>query len=207
MITLVLQTVRLDMLVYKKEKKCEQTSTAKTLPRLSEVRMVGRERCEKQANMHGPHSVPSSSSGCQDVVAKLIPAKVRKTSSSPTIVNCTIATHNIHSNGARTNEPGRLCHQARGCSARHRYQRLAAAAQKLQRVYAAAFSIASCSSTNTCIVLVRTSHYTPIPQGCAPLSRDIKSYISSGVINLDKPSNPSSHEVVSWIKRMLRYAY
>lgn len=55
-------------------------------------------------------------------------------------------------------------------------------------------------------VLVRTSHYTPIPQGCAPLARDLKQYISSGVINLDKPSNPSSHEVVSWIKRMLRYA-
>jgi H/ACA ribonucleoprotein complex subunit 4 len=55
------------------------------------------------------------------------------------------------------------------------------------------------------IVLVRTSHYTPIPNGCTPLSRDIKQYISSGVINLDKPSNPSSHEVVSWIKRMLRY--
>lgn len=54
-------------------------------------------------------------------------------------------------------------------------------------------------------MLVRTSHYTPIPQGCAPLARDLKSYISSGVINLDKPSNPSSHEVVSWIKRMLRY--
>jgi len=25
-----------------------------------------------------------------------------------------------------------------------------------------------------------------------------------GVINLDKPSNPSSHEVVAWIKRILR---
>jgi H/ACA ribonucleoprotein complex subunit 4 len=24
------------------------------------------------------------------------------------------------------------------------------------------------------------------------------------VINLDKPSNPSSHEVVAWIKRILR---
>ncbi|KAF1915540.1 pseudouridine synthase [Ampelomyces quisqualis] len=60
------------------------------------------------------------------------------------------------------------------------------------------------SEPNRRIVLVRTSHYTPIPQGCAPLSRDIKSYISSGVINLDKPSNPSSHEVVSWVKRMLR---
>lgn len=28
--------------------------------------------------------------------------------------------------------------------------------------------------------------------------------VSSGVINLDKPSNPSSHEVVAWVKRILR---
>ncbi|RMZ90764.1 hypothetical protein DV736_g2018, partial [Chaetothyriales sp. CBS 134916] len=53
-------------------------------------------------------------------------------------------------------------------------------------------------------VLVRTSHFTPIPVGCSPHARDLKSYISSGVINLDKPSNPSSHEVVAWIKRILR---
>lgn len=53
-------------------------------------------------------------------------------------------------------------------------------------------------------VLVRTGHFTPIPCGCTPLKRDLKSYISSGVINLDKPSNPSSHEVVAWVKRMLR---
>ncbi|KAF7561302.1 hypothetical protein G7046_g2839 [Stylonectria norvegica] len=53
-------------------------------------------------------------------------------------------------------------------------------------------------------LLVRTGHFTPIPNGCSPLKRDIKSYISSGVINLDKPSNPSSHEVVAWVKRMLR---
>ncbi|KAK4173008.1 H/ACA ribonucleoprotein complex subunit cbf5 [Triangularia setosa] len=53
-------------------------------------------------------------------------------------------------------------------------------------------------------LLVRTNHWTPIPAGSAPYSRDIKSYISSGVINLDKPSNPSSHEVVAWLKRMLR---
>ncbi|PSS18730.1 hypothetical protein M430DRAFT_140249 [Amorphotheca resinae ATCC 22711] len=52
--------------------------------------------------------------------------------------------------------------------------------------------------------LVRTGHFTPIPNGCAPLKRDLKSYISSGVINLDKPSNPSSHEVVAWVKRILR---
>ena len=53
-------------------------------------------------------------------------------------------------------------------------------------------------------LLVRSGHYTPIPCGSSPLKRDLKSYISSGVINLDKPSNPSSHEVVAWIKRILR---
>mgnify|MGYP003365577939 CR=1 FL=1 len=53
-------------------------------------------------------------------------------------------------------------------------------------------------------LLVRSGHYTPIPAGSSPLKRDLKSYISSGIINLDKPSNPSSHEVVAWIKRILR---
>ncbi|KAI0859222.1 pseudouridine synthase [Xylaria cubensis] len=53
-------------------------------------------------------------------------------------------------------------------------------------------------------LLVRTGHFTPIPNGSAPLSRDLKNYIASGVINLDKPSNPSSHEVVAWVKRILR---
>ncbi|KAK9468437.1 pseudouridine synthase [Lipomyces arxii] len=53
-------------------------------------------------------------------------------------------------------------------------------------------------------LIVRTGHYTPIPNGSTPLKRDLKSYISSGVINLDKPSNPSSHEVVAWVKRILR---
>uniref|UniRef100_A0AC35TLZ9 PUA domain-containing protein n=1 Tax=Rhabditophanes sp. KR3021 TaxID=114890 RepID=A0AC35TLZ9_9BILA len=51
---------------------------------------------------------------------------------------------------------------------------------------------------------VRTNHYTPLPEGCSPLQRSLKNYISSGFFNLDKPSNPSSHEVVSWIKRILR---
>lgn len=51
---------------------------------------------------------------------------------------------------------------------------------------------------------VRTAHYTPLPSGCSPLQRPIDEYIKSGFINLDKPSNPSSHEVVAWIKRILR---
>jgi len=51
---------------------------------------------------------------------------------------------------------------------------------------------------------VRTSHYTPLPTGSSPLARTLKQHLSYGVINLDKPANPSSHEVVSWIKRILR---
>ena len=51
---------------------------------------------------------------------------------------------------------------------------------------------------------VRTSHYTPIPCGHTPLRRPLELYVRYGVINLDKPSNPSSHEVVAWIRRILR---
>jgi len=51
---------------------------------------------------------------------------------------------------------------------------------------------------------VRTGHYTPIPSGCSPLMRPLNDYLNYGVINLDKPANPSSHEVVAWIKRILK---
>ncbi|XP_045429460.1 H/ACA ribonucleoprotein complex subunit DKC1 isoform X1 [Pipistrellus kuhlii] len=51
---------------------------------------------------------------------------------------------------------------------------------------------------------IRTTHYTPLPCGSNPLKREIGDYIRTGFINLDKPSNPSSHEVVAWIRRILR---
>jgi len=51
---------------------------------------------------------------------------------------------------------------------------------------------------------VRTAHYTPIPSGYSPLRRPLQEYLRYGCLNVDKPANPSSHEVVAWIKRMLR---
>ncbi|KAK9017839.1 hypothetical protein V6N11_000840 [Hibiscus sabdariffa] len=51
---------------------------------------------------------------------------------------------------------------------------------------------------------VRTGHYTPLPSGFSPLKRPLAEYIRYGILNLDKSSNPSSHEVVAWIKRILR---
>lgn len=51
---------------------------------------------------------------------------------------------------------------------------------------------------------IRTGHYTPLPAGHSPLKRPLNDYLKYGVLNLDKPANPSSHEVVAWIKRILR---
>lgn len=50
---------------------------------------------------------------------------------------------------------------------------------------------------------VKETNYTPIVAGSTPLKRSLKDYLKYGVINLDKPSNPSSHEVVAWIKKIL----
>lgn len=51
---------------------------------------------------------------------------------------------------------------------------------------------------------VRSQHFTLLENGWSPLQRPLKEYIKYGMINLDKPSNPSSHEVVSWIKHILK---
>ena len=38
----------------------------------------------------------------------------------------------------------------------------------------------------------------------SPLKRGLQEYMHYGILNLDKPANPSSHEVVAWIKRIMR---
>jgi len=55
-------------------------------------------------------------------------------------------------------------------------------------------------------LVIKEGHWTPISYGCDPLKRSINDHLKYGFINLDKPSNPSSHEVVSWIKRILKVA-
>ncbi|MCE4612868.1 MAG: tRNA pseudouridine synthase A [Desulfurococcales archaeon] len=51
--------------------------------------------------------------------------------------------------------------------------------------------------------LVKIEEPTDPRYGYLPRERPIDLYIKSGVINLDKPPGPTSHEVVAWIKRML----
>ncbi len=39
--------------------------------------------------------------------------------------------------------------------------------------------------------------------GCRPEERTIQQHLEKGVINLDKPPGPTSHEVTAWVKRIL----
>lgn len=52
------------------------------------------------------------------------------------------------------------------------------------------------------MVVIETKNHAS-GDGCAPMDRPIRDYVMNGVINLDKPANPSSHEVVAWTKRVL----
>ena len=38
--------------------------------------------------------------------------------------------------------------------------------------------------------------------GCSPEKRQLDTYIDNGIINLNKPPGPTSHEVVAWLKRI-----
>jgi H/ACA ribonucleoprotein complex subunit 4 len=40
--------------------------------------------------------------------------------------------------------------------------------------------------------------------GNDPTKRPIVEHLKYGVINLDKPANPSSHEIVAWVKKILK---
>jgi H/ACA ribonucleoprotein complex subunit 4 len=52
-------------------------------------------------------------------------------------------------------------------------------------------------------LLVKAEAKTSPRYGCRPEERPIEEYIRFGLINLDKPPGPSSHEVAAWIKRLL----
>lgn len=45
--------------------------------------------------------------------------------------------------------------------------------------------------------------FTNPDYGCLPEHRSLKDYINMGVVNLDKPKGPTSHEITSWVKDIL----
>jgi H/ACA ribonucleoprotein complex subunit 4 len=52
-------------------------------------------------------------------------------------------------------------------------------------------------------MVVRMDEETDPSYGRPPSERSLEEHIRYGLIDLDKPSGPSSHEVVAWTKRML----
>jgi len=51
-------------------------------------------------------------------------------------------------------------------------------------------------------VLVRVNESTNPSFGTYPERRDVNTHIRYGFVNVDKPRGPTSHEVVSWVKRL-----
>lgn len=51
--------------------------------------------------------------------------------------------------------------------------------------------------------LTRTHDITDPKYGCEPSKRPIREHIRLGMVNLDKPPGPTSHEVVAWVKLLL----
>lgn len=52
-------------------------------------------------------------------------------------------------------------------------------------------------------VLIKNFEKEEPKYGKAPEDRSIEELIETGVINLDKPVGPSSHEVTAWLKKIL----
>ncbi len=52
-------------------------------------------------------------------------------------------------------------------------------------------------------LLVKAEEETDARYGCKPEERSAQEYIKYGLIDLDKPPGPSSHEVTAWVKRLL----
>lgn len=51
--------------------------------------------------------------------------------------------------------------------------------------------------------MLRAQDVTDPEHGVEPSKRTIRDHIRLGVINLDKPKGPTSHEIVAWVKRIL----
>jgi len=52
-------------------------------------------------------------------------------------------------------------------------------------------------------LVVKAEEETSPRFGHKPEERSIEDLMQFGIINLDKPAGPSSHEVTAWVKRIL----
>ena len=52
-------------------------------------------------------------------------------------------------------------------------------------------------------LIIKAKDKTNPRYGHKPEERSAEDYIKFGVINLDKPAGPTSHEVAAWVKRIM----
>jgi H/ACA ribonucleoprotein complex subunit 4 len=52
-------------------------------------------------------------------------------------------------------------------------------------------------------LLTKSEAETDPDRGCKPEERPYNEMLRFGIINLDKPPGPSSHEVAAWVRRIL----
>ncbi len=53
-------------------------------------------------------------------------------------------------------------------------------------------------------ILIKFESETDFRWGIQPSRRSLEEYIEKGVINIDKPKGPTSHEIVSWVKEIIK---
>ena len=53
-------------------------------------------------------------------------------------------------------------------------------------------------------IVKRCDEATNPAYGCNPFQRPVADHIRFGMVNLDKPAGPSSHEVTAWVKNILK---
>ncbi|WP_135606338.1 RNA-guided pseudouridylation complex pseudouridine synthase subunit Cbf5 [Methanococcoides sp. NM1] len=63
--------------------------------------------------------------------------------------------------------------------------------------------VSSRISKDVDMMVVKAHATTNAAYGCKPEDRPILDYINLGVVNIDKPVGPTSHEVTAWIRDML----
>ena len=53
-------------------------------------------------------------------------------------------------------------------------------------------------------LIAKVDDVTDPKYGCRPEDRPMSLHIKYGIMPVDKPAGPSSHEVVAWIKRIMK---
>ncbi|WUR03536.1 H/ACA ribonucleoprotein complex subunit CBF5 [Vairimorpha necatrix] len=52
-------------------------------------------------------------------------------------------------------------------------------------------------------MIIKSTDFTPMSCGFLPYQRPLDQHLNYGIVHVDKSSNPSSHEVVTWVKNIL----